>query len=295
MSFSVYNGFRDLCFNLRFTDSELDTIRYRYHAITLRVNKDYYSSESDTSHSLYVGSYGRSTEISSSDIDMLVELPNSVYWKYNDYSGNGQSALLQDVKNVLSKTYSNSVVKADGQIISIDFADGINFEVLPAFLNKDGESFTFANTNAGGSWKVTNPRAEIKAVKDLNDESNGNYRRLCRMAREWRDYNNVDISGILIDILAYNFIRDWKYKKNSFTYYDWMTRDFFKYVSNVPVTQSSWKVMGSNRFITCNGYFQNKAKDAYNISLEAISDEKEYPYVANKEWRQIYGKRFPLL
>ena len=109
MSFSVYNGFRDLCFNLRFTDSELDTIRYRYHAITLRVNKDYYSSESDTSHSLYVGSYGRSTEISSSDIDMLVELPNSVYWKYNDYSGNGQSALLQDVKNVLSKTYSNSV------------------------------------------------------------------------------------------------------------------------------------------------------------------------------------------
>lgn len=34
---------------------------------------------------------------------------NSYYTKYNDYSGNGQSALLQAVRNSLMKTYSSSL------------------------------------------------------------------------------------------------------------------------------------------------------------------------------------------
>ena len=78
------------------------------------------------------------TEILTSDIDMLVEFPYATYSKFNAYSSNGQSALLQEVKGVLAKTYSTSSLKGDGQIISIPFSDGINFEILPAFLNKDG-------------------------------------------------------------------------------------------------------------------------------------------------------------
>ena len=38
----------------------------------------------------------------------------------------------------------------------VPFSDGITFEVLPAFLNRDG-SYTFANSNDGGSWKITDP------------------------------------------------------------------------------------------------------------------------------------------
>ena len=51
------------------------------------------------------------------------------------------------------------------------------------------------------------------------------------MARAQRAANDVGISGILIDILAYRFIADWVYNYMSYFYYDEMTRDFMKYVS----------------------------------------------------------------
>lgn len=69
----------------------VSNIQYRYRKITKRINLDYYKNSSETSNSLYVGSYGRGTEIHASDIDILVKLPYSTYAKFNSYSGNGQS------------------------------------------------------------------------------------------------------------------------------------------------------------------------------------------------------------
>lgn len=295
MAFTVAAAFEQFCKNLRFSDDDLETISYRYHAITKRINTDYWASSSDTSHSLYVGSFGRDTEIFTSDIDMLVQLPYETYKKFDSYTYNGQSALLQDVKKVIEKTYAVTNIKADGQIISVPFSDGINFEVLPAFINKDDSSYTFANSNNGGSWKITDPRAEIAAIQTANSQCNSNLKRLCKMARAWRDQNSVDISGILLDILSYNFISTWEYKDKSYLYYDWMTRDFLKFVSDQPTSQSKWKVMGSDRYINCYGSFQNKAKKSYDKAVEAIADEKDYPAIANSEWREIYGNKFPTL
>ena len=153
MTFNVSDAFKTFCGELRFSDDELSKIIDRYHSITRRINIDYWGSSSSDLHSLYVGSYGRDTEIFASDIDMLVQLPYSVYERFDKYIINGQSELLQDVKKTIARTYSSSTLKADGQIISIPFSDGINFEVLPAFLNTDG-SYTFANSNDGGSWKT---------------------------------------------------------------------------------------------------------------------------------------------
>lgn len=292
--FNVGESFYQFCKNLNFSGTDIATIRSRYHRITGRINADYWNLDSETEHSLYVGSYGRDTEILSSDIDMLVRLPYKTYEKFNGYSSNGQSALLQEVKKCIEKTYSGTKLKADGQIISLPFSDGINFEVLPAFLNNDG-TYTFANSNDGGSWKVTDPKAEIGVVQEMNDACNKNLKRLCRMARAWRDENSVDISGILIDILAYNFISTWEHRDKSYYYYDWMTRDFMQYISDQPISQIKWKVMGSGRYIYWYGSFQSKAKSAYDKACEAISDEKKYPSCAQSEWREIYGNEFPLL
>lgn len=225
---------------------------------------------------------------------MLIRLPYETYKKFDSYISNGQSALLQEVKHVIEKTYSVTSLKADGQIISVPFSDGINFEILPAFLNKDG-SYTFANTHDGGSWKTTDPKAEIQAINDRNNSCNHNLKQLCKMARAWKNKNDVDISGILIDILAYNFIGSWEYKDKSYVYYDWMTRDFMKYVSEVPSSQYKWQAMGSGRYITCFGSFQGKAKEAYNKALEAIAKETDYPSTANNKWREIYGSKFPYI
>ncbi len=193
----------------------VSTIQARYHQITKRINLDYRNSSSETAYSLYVGSYGRGTEIFTSDIDMIVQLPYETYAQFNGYRGNGQSALLQEVKGVLQKTYSTSYVKGDGQVIGINFTDGINFEIVPAFINKD-DSYTYPDTNNGGVWKTTDPRKEISAMNTRNSDTNKNLKRLCRMARAWKVKCNVSMSGILIDTLAYKFITEWQYKDKSF-------------------------------------------------------------------------------
>ena len=289
---SIGQKFTRFCDKIKIDKDDLENISDRYHKITKRINIDFWNSNSDVSHSLYVGSFGRDTEIFSSDIDMLVQLPYETYNKYDNYQGNGQSALLQDIKKSIEKTYSHSNLKGDGQIISFPFSDGINFEILPAFLNEDG-SYTFANSNNGGSWKITDPKAEIEAINDLNKICNGNLKKMCRMIRSWKNYNNVDISGILIDNLCYKFLKDWEHRSDSLEYFDWLTRDFFKYLSEIDVNQSVWYVMGSGRKIIDNGYFQYKAKQAYNASLEAIEyEKKDYEWSANEKWREIYGTKF---
>lgn len=284
---SISESFQIFCSNLRMNNEVVDNIRQRYHRVLRRINIDYWGSGSDSNHGLYVGSYGRGTEIHSSDVDILVQLPYNTYEKFNNYSGNGQSALLQEVKGVLAKTYSSSHLRGDGQVVCIDFSDDISFEILPAFINKDG-SYTYPDTNGGGSWKITDPKREIDAINERNSDTNKNLKRLCRMMRSWKENCDVPMSGILIDTLAYRFIGNWAYRDKSYFYYDFMSRDFFAYLKDLDTNQEYWLAPGSNRYVYKDGSFQLKASRAYSKSLDAIAEDN-----SNFLWREIYGNRFP--
>jgi len=89
--------FSQFCQNLVISKSS--DISNRYCRFTQRLNTDFWSTTSDSAHSLYTGSYGRNTAIEGvSDLDMLFQLPYELYVQYNTHSGNGQSALLQAVR-----------------------------------------------------------------------------------------------------------------------------------------------------------------------------------------------------
>ena len=286
--------FSTFCSNIRVQDG--GTISTRYKNITRRLNTDFWHTKSDTSHSLYVGSYGRNTAIQGfSDLDMIFQLPYPVYQKYDGYSGNGQSALLQEVKRSIEKTYSTTSIRADGQVILVPFNDGITFEVVPAFINTD-DSFTFPDANKGGRWRGTNPKPEIEAIRSRNYACNGNLVPLCRMMRAWKSKWNVPIGGLLVDTLAYQFIDDWKYNDKSYVYYDYMCRDFFLYMANQDEDQAYWRAPESGQYVHRKGFFQRKANRCYNISLEAIGHEQAKPkreWSAKQKWREIFGTSFP--
>lgn len=291
---SLAEWFSDFCSNLTIKDS--GTISTRYKNITKRLNTDFWGTTSDTTHSLYVGSYGRKTATQGfSDLDMIFRLPYEEYKKYDNYSGNGQSALLQAVKRSIEKTYSTTSIRGDGQVVLVPFNDGIVFEVVPAFANKD-DSFTYPDANDGGRWRITNPKPEIAAIKSRNDVCNGNLKQLCRMMRAWKRKWDVPIGGLLIDTLAYQFIENWEYKDKSYFYYDYMSRDFFKWMADQDSEQEYWKAPGSGQYVYGKGLFQYKAKRCYNISLEAIEHETADPkreWSAKQKWREIYGTSFP--
>ena len=290
----IADWFSTFCSNIQVQDR--GTISMRYKNITRRLNTDFWITTSETSHSLYVGSYGRNTAIEGfSDLDMIFQLPDSIYTKYNGYVWNGQSSLLQDIRKSIAKTYSNTQIGADGQVVETAFADGITFEMVPAFANNDG-SFTYPDSNGGGKWCKTNPRPEIDAIRSRNNACNGNLIRLCRMMRAWKSQWHVPIGGLLVDTLAYQFINDWQYRENSYALYDWMSRDFFLFVANQDKTQDYWRAPGSGQPVYGKGHFQSKALSCHNISLEAIEHETATPtqeWSAKQKWRQIFGTGFP--
>lgn len=284
--------FKNFCDKLKLSNGDETLKTSRFHSITKRINLDFWGTDSDTYHSFYTGSHGRGTDIYTSDIDMVVVLPYSIYSKYNSYLFNGQSQLLQAVKESISKTYPSTSISGDGQVVDVVFSDGMKFEVVPAFINSDNTTYTYPDTHDGGSWRVMNPKNEITVFNAMNTATNGNLKNFCKMIREWNKINNVFIPGILIDTLVYNFLKNYEYNDKSYLYYDWFTRDFMQYlISNHE--QSKWLVPGGNWYASRVYSFNREAKDAYEHAVNAIEyATKKYDYSCGEEWKKIYGSKF---
>lgn len=290
----VGEDFASFCSAISLDAGARTSVTNRYQLLTRRLNLEFWNTESYTAHSLYLGSYGRGTATwRTSDVDMLFRLPYSIYEQYNAWQTNGQSGLLQAVRTAIKKSYPVTEVGADGQVVVVPFDDGIRFEVLPAFMNDDG-SYAFADANSGGSWKRTNPKPEIDAMKARDVACNYNLKYLGRMGRAWRAQCDVPISGLLIDTLAYGFIGSWAYRDKSYLYYDWMSRDYFGFLAEQDETKSYWLSPGSAQYVWRIGKFEAKARRAQNLAIAAIEHAtKGEHWSARQRWREIYGTSYP--
>lgn len=282
---NVSSTFQEFLQNLAIDNKE--EISNRYGEITKVLNIKYRNTESKTSNSLQVGSYGRFTAIKSiSDLDMVYILP---WTEYERFKNDRQSALLQEVKKTIQSRYPKTDVRGDGQVVVISFTN-YQIEVLPAFENSDG-SFLYPDTNNGGSWKTTKPRLEIKAISDLHQAKNQNLRTLCKMIRSWKNYHGVAMGGLLIDSVAYNFLNSTTYfDDKSFKYYDWLIRDFLKYLSDLQNINHVF-APGSNQKVYIKKKFKTRAKKAHKLVLEAIEAQENKN--ANQKWKKIFGRNFP--
>lgn len=292
---AVGEWFSGFCGGLRISLDKRGSVGRRTDRIVKQLNYDLRSLDSSSAYRFYVGSYGRNTAIPSvSDVDLLYELPYSLYKTYSAYTTNGQSALLAVVRASIKKTYSTSDVAGDGQVVVINFDDGITFEILPAFLN-DAGGYTFADSNNGGSWKACKPKQEMQAFGDRNAAVNGNLGELGRMVRAWRDFNAVPMGGMLIDTLCFQFIENWAYKDKSYLYYDFMTRDFFNFLANQNTTQTYWLAPGSGSNVNRKGSFEYKARQAEIQAVDAIQHQAQgHDWSAKQKYREIYGPSFPI-
>lgn len=289
----INTWFKEFHESIYMTTDVVSKVRLRYKSITKRINEEYWNSSSETYHSLYVGSYGRGTAIYASDIDIVVELPWTVKTRFDSRHGNIQSQLLSEVKDKLKKTYSTSKISSDGQVIVIDFSDGIKFEIVPAFKFVDN-SYYYPDTNNGGSWKTMNPRLELEYFNARNKMYNLTMKKLCRMLRCWKETYNMDIPGELLDSIVYNFYLEANHiDQNPFLYFDFITRDFFEYLYEN--AHGIWLTPGTYRVLNLKYPYltQNKALEMYNKSIKAIQlYNNEYKYSAKSEWKEIYGGKF---
>jgi hypothetical protein len=286
----IKQTFQDFSNNLVVSNQE--SIENRFGLITQRLNEDFHDIKSKTENGVYVGSYGRDTAINGvSDLDLIFILPDSLYSQYNNRQGNKQSQLLQDVKDSINKTYPNSKVRGDGQVVVIQFTKD-HIEVCPCFLESDG-SFTYPDSNNGGSWKKTNPTPEAEEISSYDNKCNGNLILLCSYARAWKNKCGVKIGGLLIDTLVYNFFySDSKYEEYNYEKHDLLVRDFFGYLKNLDDNRKYWYSPGSNQHVyKKNSNFKSKAKIAFKNVEEAI--ERNENGTVYEIWRKVFGKAFP--
>lgn len=278
----MYKSFLD---NLKIDNAE--QISLRYEEITSSLNQQFRNTDSKSANSLQVGSYGRWTAIKGiSDLDMLYIMPKS---KWSEYETGKQYQLLSDTKAAIKSRYPTTNIFVDRLVVRVLFTN-FHVEVQPVF-EQDDNSFKYPDSYNGGCWKITKPRSEIQAMKEFNEQKNNNLRRLCKMARAWKNKHGVGMGGLLIDTLAYNFLKSTAdYDEKSYLYYDWMVRDFFKYLSEQPV-QERYHALGSSQHVKVKKKFQKKAKNTYDLCLAAINAGADD--TANKKWKKVFGRPFP--
>ncbi|MGR3177479.1 MAG: nucleotide-binding domain-containing protein [Candidatus Anammoxibacter sp.] len=282
---SVANMFTEFINNLAIENAE--TISSRYGELTAALNKAFRNLESKTANTIQVGSFGRKTGINGiSDLDMLYIMPKS---KWDTYKDGKQLKLLQDTKSAILNRYPKTDIRVDRLIVTVTYTD-FHVEVQPVFEQDDG-SFKYPDTKNEGTWKITKSRLEMNAIAELDREKNSNLRRLCKMSRAWKNKHGVGMGGLLVDTLAYNFLKSTnEYDTKSFHYYDQLNRDFFKYLSELP-KQDRYDALGSKQHVKVKKPFQRKAKKAYSLCVKAI--EAEGTNGVNDKWKKVFGRPFP--
>jgi hypothetical protein len=282
---SIADTFKQFLSDLKVDNAQ--AISDRYGEITCALNKKFRDTESKTANTLQVGSYGRHTAIKGiSDLDMLYIMPKG---EWDNYKDGGQSKLLSDAAAAIRARYPKTTVRVDRLVVQAVYSN-FTVEAQPVFEQDDG-SFKYPDTYNGGSWKITKPREEMQAMSEFVADKNDNLRRLCKMARAWKNKHGVGIGGLLMDTLAHNFLKSTsEYDDKSYLYYDWMSRDFFAYLKDLP-KQDYFAALGSGQRVKVKKNFQRKAKKAHDLCLKAI--EAEGKDNQNDKWRAVYGRLFP--
>jgi len=289
---NVSERFLALLENIALTDPQQADGIAKHHGVRRCLNSHYWNQNSDSNNSMLVGSWGKSTEIRPPrDVDVLFELPRDVYDRYQNRPGNKQSQLLQEVKRVLAASYPNTELSGDGQVVVVRFST-CAVEVVPAFELTTGQYY-ICDTNANGRYKAIDPKAEIQHVSTSNSLSNGNTRHLIRMAKCWQGFCNVPLKSFHIELLTIKFLETWSYRGNSAMWYDWMVRDFFRYLQRNKNTYIF--VPGTSEILSVGDAWASRVDTAEQRATKACEHESKNEGIeAGVMWRYLFDEYIPV-
>ncbi|HLS70421.1 MAG TPA: nucleotidyltransferase domain-containing protein [Chitinophagaceae bacterium] len=263
----------------------------RIKRITKKLNQTYYNgNESEEEHFLLIGSLGRGTAIKNiSDVDIAFEFPQELYDKYDSRKNNGQSDLLQDIKDTLLELSPRTIVRGDGQVVVMEYTD-YEVEICP-FFYEDENSYLYPDAKHGGTWKTTKPVPEINESVAINELTGGNFKNICNVLRAWKNEQGFVFGGLLIDTLVYNFfVNNDEYYNSEFSDYPQLLKDLFKYLKDLNKEQDYWLALGSNqRVYNKDSLFITKAKSAYNAIKDLDNESDEM----HTKLRSLFGNKFP--
>jgi hypothetical protein len=276
--------------NISLTDDQKADGERKHFGVRNCLNQVYYGWNSDTANSRLIGSWGKRTRIRPPrDIDVLFVLPDDVYQRFQQRTGNKQSQLLQEVRYYLGQKYKNTDIKGDGPVVLVPFVS-YQVELVPAFKLNNNQYY-IPRTERGGFYKTADPDAEIKLISDSH-KANGNTRHLIRMLKCWQANCNVSIRSFWLELFAANFLATYTYSSASKWLYDWMVRDFFESLKRKGNTYLT--VPGTYESMFVGDDWVSRAESAHSRAVKACQFELDgKPYSAGGEWQKIFGDDIP--
>lgn len=256
------------------------------------LERAYYGWASDNPPIFTVGSWGKGTQVRpSEDIDIMARFDWAMFERFHAYAYNGQSSLLQEVKERLESAYPQTRKRADGQVIQIDF-NSIMVELVPVFAIGNGQ-FVMPDTNDGGSWKTVDPAAQIKLIDDADRNFSGNVRPLCKIIKRWKHECLVDLKSFAIELLVVEFFRTYPWGNCDYYYYDWFVRDCLKFIKTR--LNGFVQIPGTGEIVQLGDSWASKVELGIGIAEQACDYERDdYEILAGLEWQKIFGPRIPI-
>lgn len=164
-------------------------------------------------------------------------------------------------------------------------------EVVPAFLLTNGH-YWICDTHDGGSYKETDPWAEVNYIEAIDKINNGNLRPLIRMLKTWQEWCSVPIKSFQLELLTAAFLSQSPWRLQGFFWYDWITRDFFAYLYHR--ADSFVVVPGTLETICLGNAWRSRAATAYFHAEKACRYEAHNQVeLAGEEWQKIFGFQIP--
>jgi len=284
--------FKKFLSNISVTSQNLADAATKYNGVAGKLHSHYYATSYSGSTALRIGSYGKATQVRPPrDVDILFLMPYEQYERYNNYAGNGQSQLLQDVKAALQQRYSTTEkIRGDGQVVVVPFTGGHTVEVLPAWTTKSGK-YLIPNTHDGGSWKVVDHSAEVENVASSDTRSDGNARALIKMMKVWQAECNVPIKSLVLELRSVNFLASWANYDKGHEYYDWMVRDFLGELTKK--ANSYCTIPGIEEKCHYGDAWLSRAETAHQRAIKACEYEAaSNDYAAAVEWKKLFGSQY---
>lgn len=282
----VEQRFRRLIENLAVTEVQFQDGLRKQAGVRAVLNRRYYDHNDVSANSLLTGSWGKHLRVRPPrDIDVLFVLPWDVYTRFEARGGNRQSQLLQEVRSVLAQTYWQSEMRGDGQVVVVRFAT-MPVEVIPAFALDNGQ-YVICDTSDGGSYRLTDPIAEIAALNQSDGATAGATRRLIRMAKQWQRHCLVPIKSFILERMAVEFLLRWPHPHNYY-YHDWMIRDYFAFI--LENAGRSAVMPGTGLRVPVDVAWVSKARIALATSRRACEWERaSLDHLAEREWKSLFG------
>tara|TARA_R110002051_G_scaffold13717_1_gene45383 strand:- start:2657 stop:3544 length:888 start_codon:yes stop_codon:yes gene_type:complete len=292
MWIAVIPRFRGLLANMQADADEVDHVLKRTRGVVGSLNRAYYGGTDEGPDAKIVGSWGKDTTVSpSGDVDVYYLLPVAEHQRFNNYLGNGQSALLASVRDKLLVTYRQTEISGDGQVVIVAFNDLPDIEIAPSFLLADGK-YLLPDSNSGGAWITADPDAEKLALDVSDREHNNNARALVRIVKCWRRHCNVPIKSFYLELLVCEFLPTCSWRTFGLYFYDWIVRDFFRFL----VTKSNAWVFapGTHEAMNIGEGWLPRAETALARAEKACEYETaDLISLAGVEWQKIFGPAIP--